>query len=158
MYKIFIYITGHHSSTSNMSTLLQYSIHSPPTRIHQFSVHPPLPRIPYYSIYRPPTCTHYYSLYLFNCFMHPRFLRSFTSKCIHYYSIHSPPTCMYHSTLIQYTVQCIQLKHVSTIIPFVQLQHVYIHYCTINHSWAQRKLSPLSPVNILLTINGPLLF
>ena len=26
------------------------------------------------------------------------------------------------------------------------------------HSWAQRKLSPLSPLNILLTINGPLLF
>ena len=25
------------------------------------------------------------------------------------------------------------------------------------HSWAQRKLSPLSPLNILLTINGPLL-
>ena len=27
----------------------------------------------------------------------------------------------------------------------------------INHSWAQRKLSPLSPLNILLSINGPLL-
>ena len=25
------------------------------------------------------------------------------------------------------------------------------------HSWAQRKLSLLSPLNILLTINGPLL-
>ena len=25
------------------------------------------------------------------------------------------------------------------------------------HSWAQRKLSPLSPLNILLSINGPLL-
>ena len=25
------------------------------------------------------------------------------------------------------------------------------------HSWAQRKLSPLNPLNILLSINGPLL-
>ena len=28
---------------------------------------------------------------------------------------------------------------------------------TNNHSWAQQKLSLLSPLNILLTINGPLL-
>ena len=31
---------------------------------------------------------------------------------------------------------------------------------SVSHSWAQRKLiplSPLNPLNILLTINGPLL-
>ena len=30
-------------------------------------------------------------------------------------------------------------------------------YVYVRHSWAQRKLSPLNPLNILLSINGPLL-
>ena len=34
----------------------------------------------------------------------------------------------------------------------------FLHSCIkYLHSWAQRKLSPLSPLNILLMINGPLL-
>ena len=34
---------------------------------------------------------------------------------------------------------------------------LYTSSTACRHSWAQRKLSPLSPLNILLTINGPLL-
>ena len=44
------------------------------------------------------------------------------------------------------------------------LQHLYESWLgsrtvlnKYEHSWAQQKLSPLSPLNILLSINGPLL-
>ena len=37
------------------------------------------------------------------------------------------------------------------------LSTVPVPIATNDHSWAQRKLSPLNPLNILLSINGPLL-
>ena len=43
---------------------------------------------------------------------------------------------------------------------YISLYNLYMFtkVCDNNiHSWAQRKLSPLSPLNILLSINGPLI-
>ena len=52
------------------------------------------------------------------------------------------------------------LSHPSTESPcVVHIVHSLTQRCPLSHthSWAQRKLSPLSLLNILLTINGPLL-
>ena len=34
---------------------------------------------------------------------------------------------------------------------------IFLKNIAYTHSWAQQKLSPLSPLNILLSINGPLI-
>ena len=40
---------------------------------------------------------------------------------------------------------------------FVPWDVLSVHHVQYTHSWAQRKFSPLSPLNMLLSINGPLL-
>ena len=57
-----------------------------------------------------------------------------------------------------------------TLMKNIKIFAKFIYKCSINslrtlsvkqlmnvHNWAQQKLSPLSPLNILLSINGPLI-
>ncbi len=54
-----------------------------------------------------------------------------------------------------------RVAHFPNFMPGHVHNHMIVHTLSAKvysqHSWAQRKLSPLSPLNILLTINGPLL-